>query len=1065
MKFQNYTATEVEPQIVKYWAVNETVEKLRKKYEKGPKFYFLDGPPYTSGKFHLGHAWNYALKDIMVRYRRAQGCNIWDRNGFDMHGLPTEHKAMDKFGLKTKEDILKFGLDKFITECQQFCQEKAQAMTQDLIRWGITLDLSNPYLPIKPEFIEGEWQLIKKAHEQERLYYGEKVMTWCQYCETAIAKHECEYQNVNEDSIFVKFQVKGKKNEYLIVWTTTPWTIPFNLAVMVNPELDYVKAEVKERGVAGKEVKEKGAKGNSAKEVWYLAKALAGAVVQAVAEKQLKVLEEFKGTKLEGLEYIHPFEKHISKFAELKQKHKKIHTVILNEHYVDTSAGTGLVHCAPGCGPEDQEACVPYKIPPFNLLDEKGYFKEEMDKFKGWRAKVDDAKFTQALKDEHAIISVTKVEHEYPHCWRCHKPVVFRLTNQWFFKIEDLREKILKGNKKVHWVPEISNNSYEAWVKNLKDNSISRQRYWGTPLPIWTCTKCKEIKVIGSRAELEKNGGIIPENLHIPWIDKVELNCKCGQKMQRVPDVIDVWVDAGTTSWNCLNNDAKLIKEWYPADGILEAKEQTRLWFSMLSICSYIFFGKNAFKNVYAHGMLNDIDGKKMSKSLGNITSPYELIDKHGVDVLRYYMCQNNAGIDINFSWDECTTKARYLQILWNVHKLLINLAKENKANPFLSKKEIMYNLMSSEEKYIISKMNSTIKKVTELFEMYKFDETIKPMEELYLELSRTYIQMVRDKSSLGEDQEKEVCMFTIATVLFKLLKMFNVICPFITETIYLNLKEEFNLSEESISHYSWPKCEENKIDEKLELEMGTVMEVLQAALSARERAKLGLKWPVKEVVIVTTKKETIAAVEKLSEIIKKQTNAKSVRIVAQLPGLKIKMRSDGRKIGPAFAELSGQVIAKLTIDSPETILGHLEKEGVHRFELEGREIKVTRDMLQFEHEVPAPFFESAFSGGYAYVNSERTPELESEGYSREVMRNIQLLRKEAGMEKLDRINLILRCSAEMVKRLKPFALNIEEKVGAEKMELVSGNLVKSLPHKGEFKVKEEQFEAWMEKV
>lgn len=278
-------------------------------------------------------------------------------------------------------------------------------------------------------------------------------------------------------------------------------------------------------------------------------------------------------------------------------------------------------------------------------------------------------------------------------------------------------------------------------------------------------------------------------------------------------------------------------------------------------------------------------------------------------------------------------------------------------------------------------------------------------------------------------------------------------------------MKEEFNLTEESISHYSWPKCEENKIDEKLELEMGTVMEVLQAALSARERAKLGLKWPVKEVVVVTTKPEIIAAVEKLAEIIKKQTNAKSVGVVTQLPGLKVKMRPDGRKIGPAFAELSGQVIAKLTIDSPQTILGHLEKEGVHRFELEGREIKITRDMLQFEHEVPAPFFESAFSGGYAYVNAERTPELESEGYSREVMRNIQLLRKEAGMEKWDRINLILRCTAEMVKRLKPFALSIEEKVGAEKMELVSGNMIKSLSHKGEFKVKEEQFEAWMEKV
>ncbi|MEK6845680.1 MAG: class I tRNA ligase family protein, partial [Nanoarchaeota archaeon] len=618
-------------------------------------------------------------------------------------------------------------------------------------------------------------------------------ITWCQHCETAVAKHECEYENVKEDSIFLKFQLKGKKNEYLIAWTTTPWTIPYNLAIMVNPELEYVKVDV-------------------GGEKWILAKALAGVVVQAVAGRKMKILEEFKGDKLEGTEYLHPLEKHISKYSELKKKHKNVHTVILSEQYVDTSAGSGLVHCAPGCGPEDQEAAKPYKIPPFNSLTEQGFFPEGMGKFTGWRAKVDDAKFIQALKDEDCIISVTEVEHEYPFCWRCHKPVVFRLTQQWFLKTEAIKEKILKGNKKVHWVPETANNSYEAWVKNLKDNSVSRQRFWGTPLPIWKCQKCKGpegIKVIGSRAEIEKNGGKVPENLHIPWIDSVELKCSCGGTMKRVPDIIDVWVDAGTTSWNCINNDPQLIKEWYPANAILEAKEQTRLWFSMLSICSYIQYGNNAFQNVYVHGMLNDLEGKKMSKSLGNILSPYELIDKHGVDVLRYYMGQNNAGEEINFSWEECANKARNLQILWNVHKFLLNLARENKANPFLSKKEIMHNLMVGEggleERYIFSRLNSTIKKVTELYEAYRLDEAIAPLEAFYLELSRTYIQMVRDKSALGDEQEKELVMYTLAMALHKFLRMFSIVCPFISEAIYLNLKEEFHLKEESISHYSWP--------------------------------------------------------------------------------------------------------------------------------------------------------------------------------------------------------------------------------------------------------------------
>ncbi|MEK6937520.1 MAG: isoleucine--tRNA ligase [Nanoarchaeota archaeon] len=1050
MKFPNYTHTEVEPKVLEYWQHNKIVEKLRKKYEKGPKFYFLDGPPYTSGRFHLAHAWNYSLKDFILRYKRAQGNHVWDRNGFDMHGLPTEHKVIEKFNLQTKEEIKKFGVDKFVAECETYCQEMAKIMTKDLQRMGVSFDVSDPYMPIKSEFMEGEWQLIKKAHEQDLLYFGEKVITWCEFCETALAKHECEYENRLEDSIFIKFPVKGKKKEYLIAWTTTPWTIPYNLAIMVNPELDYLKAEISDP--TGKD---------KSKEVWYLSKALAGAVVQAVAGKKMKIIEEFKGKKLEGLEYVHPLEKEISLFSELKKKSKNVHTVIMSEQYVDTSAGTGLVHCAPGCGPEDQEACKPYKIPAFNNLKENGFFPDGMGKFSGWRAKVDDAKFIEALKETGCIIAVTDVEHEYPHCWRCHKPVVFRMTHQWFLKTEAIKEKIIKGNQKVHWVPESANNAYESWVKNLRDNSVSRQRFWGTPIPIWTCKKCKEIKVIGSRKEIEENGGKVPENLHIPWIDAVTLKCKCGEMMHRCPDIIDVWVDSGTTSWNCLNNDPKLIKEWYPADAILEAKEQTRLWFSMLSICSYIYFGKNAFQNVYVHGMLNDIEGKKMSKSLGNIVSPYELIDKHGADILRYYMCQNNAGVDINFSWEEAATKARYLQILWNVHKLLINLAKENKVNPFELKKEMMYNLMSVEEKYIISRLNSTIKRVTELFEEYRLDETIKPLEELYLELSRTYIQMVRDKSAIGEDQEKEVVMYTMATVLLNFLKMFNIICPFISEAIYLNLQEEFGLKEEGVSHFAWPKAEEKYIDTKLEESMTLAQNVMQAVLNAREKAKLGLRWPVKEIIIIANKPEVNYAVKIMNEVLKTQLNSKEVKIVEKLPGLKLKIRPDGSKIGPAFGSVSGQVIAKLTIDSPETILGHIEKENSYNFEIDGKQIKVTREMLHLEREVPKDYQEADFGAGFVYVSLIRTPELEAEGFAREIMRNVQQLRKESGLEKLDRIKLHLKANTEMQKQLLKFKVDIEEKVGAEKLEFVA----KALTFHSEFKIKNDQFEAWLEKV
>lgn len=1048
MKFEKYDFKDVEPQVLEYWEQHKVVEKLRAKNAEGSKFYFLDGPPYTSGKFHLGHAWNYALKDIALRYKRSHGLNVWDRNGFDVHGLPTEHKVMEKFKLETKEDIQKFGLDKFMQECEKFCLEMAGIMTKDLRRMGVTVDSSNPYMALQTEFMEGEWALIKKAYEQKKLYYGEKVLTWCQHCETAVAKHECEYQKVKDNSIFVKFKVRNKKNEYLIVWTTTPWTIPFNLAVMVHPHLDYQKVDV-------------------GGEKWILAKALANVVVQAVAGRTMKVVEEFKGEKIRGLKYVHPFEKLIPEYAKLEKKHPNVHTVILSEQYVDTSAGSGLVHAAPGCGPEDQEACKPYKIPPFNVIDEQGFFPKDLGPFAGLRAKVHDDQFIDALRKEGALIETTVVEHDYPHCWRCKKPVVFRITYQWFFNVEDLREQMLAGNKDVHWVPDTALHAYESWIRNLKDNSITRQRYWGTPVPIWKCTdkKCSDVIVIGSRDELKKRGGKVPQNLHIPWIDEVELACHCGKTMKRVPDVIDVWVDAGTASWNCLDNDPKKMKELYPADLILEAKEQTRLWFSMLSICSYLYLGKNAFKNVYVYGMLNDIDGRKMSKSLGNVISPYELIDKHGVDVLRYYMCQNNAGQDINFSWEECVTKQRYLNIFWNVHKFLITLAHENKLNPYKLDGKRIRNILGVEEKYIFSKLHSTIKTVTELFEQYRLDETIVPLEQLFLELSRTYIQMVRDKSALGDEQEKEVCIYTIGYVLMETLKMMGIIAPFIAEAMYLNLKEEFGLKESSISHYSWPALEEKFIDPELERSMETVQQLVQAALNAREKAKLGLRWPVKEVVVVSKAPTVLDAVERLRDVVQKQVNAKSISVLEKLPGVSIKIKPDFGKIGSAYGALSPQILAKLTIDSPETIIGHLDQEKVYAFEISGKPVKITRDHVTIERTVPAQYREGEFWQGLVYLNLERTADLEAEGYAREVMRHVQQLRKEAKLAKLDRIDLKVHTSSELGAMLRKFQMEIEEKVGAEKMELVLPGLTQNYQLGGEFVIKKEKVQVWFRKV
>src|SRR3989344_597209 len=593
---QNYDAVKLEPEILEFWKKNNIYEKAKEKNKGKKKFYFLDGPPYTSGKVHLGTAWNKSLKDSVLRYKRMQGFDVWDRAGYDMHGMPTEQAVEKNLGIKNKDEIPNFGIANFVRECKEFAITNLMAMNNDFKRIGVWMDFENPYKSVDNNYMEGEWWLIKKAYENDRLYEGEKTMHWCFSCATSLAKHELEYENVKDDSIFVKFQVKGKENEFLIIWTTTPWTIPFNLGVMVNPNLDYVRAKV----------------GN---ETWIVAKSLAAPFISGVADKKFEIIEEFKGNDLLGLKYIHPFENEISQFKELEKKHPKVHTVVLSEEYVDTSAGTGLVHMAPGCGPEDYEVGHRNDIPPFNTLTEQGIFDDSIP-------------FLAGIKAKGVLIAKTKVEHDYAHCWRCKNPVIFRTTTQWFFKIEDLKGKMRELNKGIKWIPDFAGSrNFDNWLSNLRDNGITRQRYWGTPMPIWRCNQCKEFVVIGSIDELKKLAVRIPEDLHKPWIDEVTIKCKCGHKKERIPNILDVWIDAGSASWNCLDFPRRkdLFDKLYPADFILEGIDQIRGWFNLLFVASMIAMDNVSFKSVYMHGFINDAQGRKMSKSLGNYILPQEV--------------------------------------------------------------------------------------------------------------------------------------------------------------------------------------------------------------------------------------------------------------------------------------------------------------------------------------------------------------------------------------------------------------------------------------------------------
>ena len=955
---------EIESSISQFWGEKEIYRKIVKKNSKGEKFRFLDGPPYTTGSIHIGHAWNKSLKDSILRYKRMNGFNVNDTPGYDMHGLPIEVQVEKNLGIKNKQEILEsFGLKNFVQECEKYAVAQLWPMSKDFIRLGIWMDWENPYMTINNSYIEGAWWALKKAWENDYLYKGHKAMTWCARCATALAKHELVYETIVDKSVFVKLKLKGSENSYLIIWTTTPWTLPFNMGVMVNPELDYLKIKVEE-------------------EIWIVAKALAGIFMNTLLGKNYKVEEEIKGTELEGLAYEPPFNEEVHEILKDFASSDRMHTVVLSKEYVNTTAGTGLVHMAPSCGPEDYEVGKKYGIPVnFNELNESGVFSLKMGSLSGLTAKKDDEKFIHKLEEKESLVTTTEVEHEYAHCWRCHEPIIYRATEQWFLAVGRLKEQMREENKNILWVPDWAGNKwFDSWLKDLQDWCISRQRFWGIPLPIWECRECKKVILISSANELKELSKTDLKNLHRPWIDEIELDCECGSKSKRVLDVLDVWMDSGASPWASLRKD-----EWETFDKsefILEGKDQIRGWFNSLICLSMVARNKNSYKSVYMHGMIMDSQGRKMSKSLKNVISPYEVINKYGADCLRYYMIgAAKPGLDMNYNFKDMEIKFRNLGILWNLQNLVIDLARQNKFGKSLQIKKLDY-----EEKYILSRLQNTIKEVTANFENYKLNEVPLLIESLFLDLSRIYIQFVREKSNFGSEEEKKAVFFCVYNVLMDSIILFAPIAPFITEKIYQNLKEEFSLKEESIHLNVWPKLNEKFIDKKLEDDFSLAGEVIQSILAIRDKEKIGVRWPLGLSSVVCYDEETKQALYKLKDLIKIQTNIKEIS-----------------------------------------------------FELE----KKTADAIDGV----------SFVSGYVKLDTTITKELEQEGFSRELIRRIQNLRKQINLKKKDNIQLAINIEVD----LGQWKNIILERVGAKRIGF--GKIEEEYSHKITGNIKGKEFE------
>ena len=820
-----------EKHVLEFWEQNEIYKKSVKKNAKGKKFYFMDGPPYATGYIHLGTALNKILKDVAMRSRRLQGFDVFDRPGYDTHGVPIEIKVEKEIGLQSKQDIEKFGVGKFVEKCKDFATKYIGVMNDEFKNLGVWMEWNNPYLTLSDDYIEAIWNAFKEADKKGLLYLGKYPVHVCTRCETAVAFNEIEYGKQKDTSIFVKFPLKNKKNTFLLIWTTTPWTLPGNTGVMANPDVDYQEVEVAEA------------------ERWIIAKELVPNIMMHL-ERGFTVKDEYKGEKMEGWEYTNPLSKHLK--LEVKNGYK----VVLSARYVTIEDGTGLVHCAPGHGKEDYEVGKEYGLDMPSPVAINGLLTEKAGKYAGKKAREVDKEIIEDLNREGFLVYKLEYEHDYPLCWRDKTPLIMISQPQWFLKISEIQKKLLEENEKNNWVPDWMKLRMKAWLEGISDWPVSRQRYWGTPLPIWYNEKTGEKIVVGSIEELKKLSGKNKIDLHKPGIDEIEIKSKTG-KLKRVPEVLDVWFDSGVSSWAALGypKDKSKFKKYWPADLNIEGKDQIRGWWNSEMILSEIMFGKKPFDSIIVHGLVLDLGKKKMSKSAVNIISPQDIIDKYGRDYMRYYFTKVSKGEDFAFDEKEFSEIQKVFRILMNTNNFVNQLRKEKSA-------------LKIEDKWILSKFNSLIKNVENNYKDYRFSEVVQKLEEfLITDLSRTYIQIIRERADETYELMNEIRV--------GLLKLFAPIIPFTTEKIWQELREKKVAKEESVHLSEWPKCNDAKIDVKLEKDFGSVLKIIEAGLSERDKAKVGLRWPLAKAIVQSELKLS----EDFKEIIARQLNIKKIEI------------------------------------------------------------------------------------------------------------------------------------------------------------------------------------------
>ena len=981
---------EREKEIIEFWKKNKIFEESVETTEGGKEFSFYDGPPTANGKPHVGHILTRTMKDIIPRFKTMKGGHVLRKAGWDTHGLPVELEVERALGLDGKQQIESYGIEPFIKQCKQSVWKYKGECEKMSDRVGYWVDMDNPYVTYDDSYIESEWWALKQMHQKGLLYKGHKIVPYCPRCGTALSSHEVAqgYKSVKENSAVARFKVKGSGNRYVLAWTTTPWTLPSNVALCVNPDESYV--EIESDGYR------------------YI---LAEALVSKFFE-DYKVVERKTGKDLEGLEYEPLFKETENEIKRISPANSvaKSHYVVCDT-YVTMGDGTGIVHIAPAFGEDDYKVGKRYGLPVVQLVDERGCFDTRFEKLNGVFAKKADKTILDMLEAKGLLFKVIAFEHDYPHCWRCDTPLLYYAKSSWFIEVTKVKKDIIKANRSVNWMPEtIKDGRMGNFLENVIDWGLSRYRYWGTPLPVWVCPDCGEIEVIGSKAELKEKCGVSGDiELHRPYLDGLTCKCgKCGGKMKRTPEVIDCWFDSGSmpfAQYHYPFENKEVFEKTFPADFISEAVDQTRGWFYTLLVINTILFGKAPFKNCIVLGHINDKNGIKMSKHKGNVVDTWSILDKQGADAVRWYFYTASAPwLPSRFS-EETVSEAqrKYLGTLWNTYAFFTLYAEIDKYDP--TKYSLNKCKLSVMDKWILSKLNSLVKLVDDSLEKYEIFESARAMQDFADILSNWYVRRGRERywgSEMTED--KAAAYTTLYHVLITLAKLTAPYTPFIAEMIYLNLVPQFDkAAPKSVHLCRFPESDKKYIDKKLEEGMDEVLDIVVLGRAARNAGNLKNRQPLAKMLVVSDRKIELSEEERA--IVLDELNIKTFEFADDAEKyINYKLKPQLKTLGPKYGKKLGVISAFLATCNAKEVVNAVKNGG--SYEIAGEDVTLKSEDLQIFTESANGFVAAEDGGITVALDTRLTEELIFEGIEREIVSKIQNMRKDAGFEVTDRIEI-----------------------------------------------------------